>query len=416
MTFWKTSFWTSISAIAKLSSQFLVAKIIAVYAGAAAFGVIGQFQSFISLVQIVSGSIISSGVVKYVAEYHDNISLLKSFIQTACKFAFLTSIISGIFIACFSFYISDWVFQDNQYWWIIAVFGITLCGFTINQVFLSILNGLRQMLAYTAVSVISSILSIILIGGLSYYFKVKGALFGMIVAQIFLFPISYFFRKKAPVRLTFIKNKIDRSALSKLLKFSLMAVTSAIVIPITQMVIRSYVAACSSWVDVGYWQGLMKISDAYLMIITLAINTYVMPQYSRIVNNVHLKKEVFSVIRKLLPLTVLSASVIYLLRDKIVILLFSREFLSMQGLFFFQLLGDIVKIISWVIANVLVAKAKVKIYIASEVTFSASYLILSIVFFNYFSIKGLTIAFFANYLLYFSFIYAWFFNFIKHHD
>lgn len=413
MNFWKTSFWAAISTIAKLSSQFIAAKIIALFAGAAAFGIIGQFQSFVSLVQIVAGGIVSRGVTKYTSEYHDQPSIITSIVQTASKFVFLMSLLAGCLIASLSGLISQRIFQDQQYGWIIAVFGVTLFGFTLNQILLSVFNGLNQMRSYAALSIIGAIFSVILIGSLSYFFKVKGALLGIVSSQLCLFATNYFFIKSPAVNIKFFTASIDSIWLKKLLKFSIMAIISALVMPLIQMIIRSYVATHSSWVEVGYWQGVVKISDAYLMIITIIISTYALPKYSRINDKLALKKEVFSIIRKLLPVAVVFATCIYFFRHKIILLLFSTEFLPMQKLFLFQLLGDIVKIMSWVMANVLVAKAKVKMYAIFEVLFSTLYLVLSINFFKYFSLQGLSIAFFLNYVVYFFVILTWFMRFNK---
>ncbi|MCD8542820.1 MAG: O-antigen translocase, partial [Gammaproteobacteria bacterium] len=65
MTFWTTSFWAAIATVSRLTSQFVMAKLIALFAGPAAFGLIGQFQSFASMVQLGSGGIVNAGVVKY---------------------------------------------------------------------------------------------------------------------------------------------------------------------------------------------------------------------------------------------------------------------------------------------------------------------------------------------------------------
>jgi PST family polysaccharide transporter len=65
----------------------------------------------------------------------------------------------------------------------------------------------------------------------------------------------------------------------------------------------------------------------------------------------------------------------------------------MKSLFLFQLLGDVVKVGSWIVSNVLLAKAQIKSFIVLEIIFSLAYFVLSVVFFNVYGIRGLTIAF-----------------------
>ena len=71
--------------------------------------------------------------------------------------------------------------------------------------------------------------------------------------------------------------------------------------------------------------------------------------------------------------------------------------MPMMELFTWQLVGDIIKISSWLLAYLMLAKAMTKIYIVTEVLFSLSFIILSILFINSFGLVGVTYAFTANY-------------------
>ena len=121
MNFWKTSFWALIAAVTRLCSQFFIAKIIAVFAGTAAFGIFGQFISFVNLIQLGSGGAVSGGVTKYVSEYHNSKQQLITLIETAIKFAFYASLITGMLIAIFCIPLSSYIFQSYHYWWLLLV-------------------------------------------------------------------------------------------------------------------------------------------------------------------------------------------------------------------------------------------------------------------------------------------------------
>ncbi len=413
MMFWQTTYWTMISVVARLSSQFFVAKVIALFAGAAAFGVFGQFQSFVTIVQLFAGGFVSGGVTKYVAEYHDKPDVLRKLIQTAICFAFLCSLVTGFIIIIFSITLSTYIFHTSDYSWVLIVFGFTLFGYTLNQVFLSVFNGLNKMSMYAGISVAGAFFSMILICSLTYAFYTEGALLGLVLSQACLFLVGCLFIYKIPIQIKLLQSRIDSQMIKKLLTFSVMAIVSAISVPIVQILLRNYVSLHNGWIEVGYWQAMLRISDAYLMLITTIITTYALPKYSKIKNKVELKKEVFSLMTKLMPLTLLLAISIYLFRHKIIIILFSEKFIDMEQLFIFQLIGDVIKVGSWIIANVLLAKAKIKIYIFTELFFISSFYILSLLFFNLFGLIGLTMAFALNFGLYFVFILIWFMRYIK---
>jgi PST family polysaccharide transporter len=408
MNFAKTSFYAAIATTARLLSQFVVAKVIAVFGGATVFGVFGQFQSFISLTQLGSGSLVSTGVTKYVSEYHEDPVKLSRIIYTAIQFCIVSSFLTGLLIAAFAHLISQWLFKSTEYTWVIVVFGLTLFGYSLNQLFMSILNGLNEMKKYTMMAVVGAITSVVLIGGLTYIDNVKGAMFGLVLSQLCLFLVGILFIQKLPIMLRFSRVRFYKEELKKLCHFSIMPIVSVLCLPLAQIFLRSYVAGHSSWADVGYWQGVLKISDAYLMVLTTIINTYALPKYSKTTSDMALKNEVWVFLVKIMPIVTFFSLSIFLLKDEIILVLFSSKFLPMRPLFFYQLIGDVLKIASWCIANVFLAKAKVLVFSILEISFTVSYVVLSLAGFHYFGIRGLTMAFAANYLFYLLAVFVWF--------
>jgi PST family polysaccharide transporter len=80
----------------------------------------------------------------------------------------------------------------------------------------------------------------------------------------------------------------------------------------------------------------------------------------------------------------------------------------MSTLFKFQLIGDFFKIISWLIAYIMIAKSLTRIYVFTEILFSISYVLMSIFFFNQNGLLGLSFAYMLNYLFYFLYLLIFF--------
>lgn len=89
------------------------------------------------------------------------------------------------------------------------------------------------------------------------------------------------------------------------------------------------------------------------------------------------------------------------MRFFIIKLLFTQEFIIMEKLFFYQLLGDFFKMASWILAYLMVAKSMTKVFVITEIVFSFGYVILGYLCIHYFGIKGVSIAFAINYFIYF---------------
>jgi len=91
---------------------------------------------------------------------------------------------------------------------------------------------------------------------------------------------------------------------------------------------------------------------------------------------------------------------IWFLKDFIIHILFTPDFTGVRGLFAFQLIGDFLKIGSWILAYLMLAKAMTKTFIITEITFGANFVVLSYIFINRFGVVGATYAFALNYLIY----------------
>jgi PST family polysaccharide transporter len=94
------------------------------------------------------------------------------------------------------------------------------------------------------------------------------------------------------------------------------------------------------------------------------------------------------------------ALIIYLLRDLIIEILFSSDFLPMGELFAWQLTGDVIKIGSWVLAYVMLGRAMVKVFIITEISFSVIFVLLSWLLIDQFGLVGVAMAYAINYCCY----------------
>jgi PST family polysaccharide transporter len=71
----------------------------------------------------------------------------------------------------------------------------------------------------------------------------------------------------------------------------------------------------------------------------------------------------------------------------------------MRELFAWQLMGDVIKIGSWVLGYILVGRAMVKFFVLTEVFFSLSFYLLSWILVDLFGLKGVSMAYALNYIL-----------------
>ncbi|MDL9985129.1 O-antigen translocase [Providencia rettgeri] len=406
MTLIKTSLLSLIATFFKMLSGLVINKAVSVYIGPAGLAVIGQFQNFSQVVLIAAQGAINSGVVKYTAEYGQDSPKVPSLFSTALRISLISSIIVGFLLIIFSSFFSKKILDNIEYNFIFILFGFTVILFVLNGLLLSIINGLKEIRNYIKINIIQSLYSLFFTSLLIYFFGLKGALIALATNQSIIFFVTLFMlRKHTVVIWENFTSSFDKGISKKLFAFSAMALTSAIMVPTSQFIIRDYIATTQGLDQAGYWQGVWYISTTYLMIVTTALSTYYLPRLSEITTKKELKQEILQGYKILLPIVITCGLIIYLLRDFIISLLFSDSFTPMKPLFTWQIAGDIFKIASWLLAYVMLAKSMTKSFIITEIFFSLSFITFSYILIQNYGTIGATYAYFLNYLSYLLFMF-----------
>lgn len=398
----RTSLLSVISTFFRLVSALVINKAIATFIGPTGLALIGQFQNFTQIALVLAQGGINNGVVKYNAELiseNKDITILNS---TAIRISLLSSLFIGFLMAIFSNYLSDYIFNSPNYSYVFIVFGITIFFFVINQLLLSILNGLKEIRLFIGINISQSIYSLIFTSLAILTYGLVGALIAMVTNQSIIFiTVVWRLRKHPIIGLRLFNANYDKKIANKLFKYSVMALTSILTVPLTNFILRNYIGNVIGWSQAGYWQAIWYISSMYLMVITTALNIYYLPRLSEIKDKKEIKKELLNGYVLIIPFIVLLTLGIFFLKEYIVLILFNKDFYPMLELFKWQLVGDVIKISAWLLSYIMLAKAMTKEFIITEILFSMLFVIVSLIYINVFGLIGVTYGYATNYIIYF---------------
>ncbi|OGT37938.1 MAG: hypothetical protein A3F11_02905 [Gammaproteobacteria bacterium RIFCSPHIGHO2_12_FULL_37_14] len=401
MTLFKTTLWTGLSTLLKVISTYVLWKVIAVYTGPAGIAVMEQFQNFIQICRSFSCSL-NQGIIKYVAEYKND-DIKKSHIISSAFVAYcFMSIAVTIFLFASSSIISDKLFHSIAYVNTIRLLAISIILYTLNNLLLSILNGEFEIQKYVTCNITNTIFVFFVTVYLVIYYGIQGGLIGFVLNQsIALFLTVHLVVKCNWFKMSSYLQGLDLLSIKKLAKYAVISFVPILIVPISLIISRRYIANQLSWQDAGYWQGIMKLSDGYLIVMELMISVYFLPKLSGIKSFREFKYEVFSCYRLILPLAIIGSIFMFCFKKYIVTILYSVEFLPMLILFKYQLIGDIARIGTWLLASVMAAKAVIKILVATEIFFNITYIFITMIFVHYYGLLGTSIGFAINSILYF---------------
>ncbi|PKH55678.1 O-antigen flippase [Shewanella sp. Choline-02u-19] len=399
MNLLKTSFLTFIATAIKVLAGLVINKAVSIYIGPSGIALIGQFQNSSQIAMTVAQGGINTGVTKYTAQYGVKSDLLPKLWSTAARIVLCCSVGVGLFLIFGSKYISEYTLKTDEYSYVFITFGFTIIFFTINQLLLSILNGLKEIRTFIAINISQSIYALIFTTLLVALYGLDGALIALVTNQSIIFiTVLWRLRKHKLIIIKNFKQKFDNEQGKKLLSYSAIALTSACTVPVSLLFIRDYIGENLSWDAAGYWQSMWYISSMYLMVVTTALSTYYLPRLSEITSKVELRTELKNGYLIIIPIVIVLSFTIYLLREFIIWLLFTDDFKPMIELFKWQLIGDVVKVASWLSGFLLIARGAVKLTIFSEIFFSVTFCCLSVYFVNNYGLVGMSYAYVVNYM------------------
>lgn len=401
MTLIKTSLLNAIAVIVKMATLLGINKILAIYVGPAGYAALGQFQNVVQMITTFASGAINTGVTKYTAEYQDDEKKQHLVWRTAGTIALLGSLFSAVLIILFSQQLAIWFLKDAAYAGVFIWFAATLVLFAFNTLLLAILNGKKEIFRYVIANIAGSVFALAVTALLAIKLGLYGALIALVVYQSLSFFITLLLCSKTGwFKLRYIIGSIDKNSAFNLGKYTAMAFTSAACIPLSHILVRNHLGETLGWEAAGYWEAMWRLSAAYLMLITTTLSVYYLPRLSEIRDNLELKAEVIQGYRIILPVAAVFGLVIYLLRDFIISALFAADFMPMRELFAWQIVGDTLKIGSWILAFLMLGRALVGLFIITEVFFSTAFVIWTYIFTAQIGLEGVVLAHAINYLVY----------------
>lgn len=392
--------------ITRIVAGVLTSKAIAIFIGAEGLALIGNLRNFVSSVQSVAILGFYKGAVRYIAEYKENIVRLSKTISTVYYIGFVSSILMSLLCYFNADYINSVIFPNySNYAYVIKIFAIVLPFYSLNMFSFSIMNGFSKYKILIVINIIGQILGLSVALLLIYQKNIDGALISVAIAEslIFLITLVGIINRRSLTPHIQVKH-VSFSYFKRLSSYSVMALFSAVLLPLVALAIRSYIIDNIGYKDAGFWEAMTRISKYYLMLVSSLAALYFIPRFSEIDSVKIFRKEVFGFYKTIIPPLVLALVLIYLLRPYIVILVFSEEFQPVEDLFLWQLLGDFLKVLSLVIAYQFLAKKMFWHYIVTETFLIVILYITSIYFINMFGVKGAVIGHFVSYLMYYGVI------------
>lgn len=180
-------------------------------------------------------------------------------------------------------------------------------------------------------------------------------------------PVLTWFGYRNRLRIEKTSHTPTALCLRPLVGYLLIGAVSGVVAQTMQIAVRILMSDSFGDDVAGYWQASWRLSDAYLAVLAQTISMVLLPRYARCKTRQSLKRAVLEGLAWFSGGAMLLCLFVFVFADHLVLVLFSRDFVKATEFVRVQVIGDFLKIISWVLAYVMLAKGNIRAFVITEI-------------------------------------------------
>ena len=410
----KGTFYTVLNGIAqfvKAISSLIINKVIVVLLGSPALLFVGNLKSVFTILQQISGAGVYEGAVKYLSGEYKN---RQTFILQAC----LSLMLVGFFISTALYFILyDQILNllqlgendRNLIPWLTGGIVLSLLCFVFHTLMQSFFHGLKSYKIIVQSTLISALLTLGVSTALIYYTNKLGLVLSVFVPSVIMLLTYWFHIRKSWHFGQMLFGKPFRLFVFKpVLSFTLMSAVATMVFPSVLIVIRSLLVEHSGVELASYWEGYSRLSIFMSGLAISSISLYYLPKLVEANTGQEMLRVVFWGVKFLFVVAFPAMLLIFWFGNDIIPLLYASSFLETIFLLKWELLGTFLKLLSFTVSFIMIAKKLTIVFVLSELISGLLFLGLSMLFIDLYAVVGASIAFAGTYFLYLLWVVIYF--------
>lgn len=384
--------------------QIIKSKFVAVLLGPAGVGIMGLYQSGLQLIQQLSSMGLSQSAVRDVSEANGSNDLhrIAKTVTVVRKLVWVTGILGLVLVACFSPLLSKTSFGNYDYTIPFIILSITLLLDQLSAGQRVILQGLRRLKDLAKCSAFGVTFGLITSVPLYYWLGIEGIVPTIILNSLCSLLLSWFYSRRIKIEKVNVTPKQTLEQGKLMLVMGVSMSISGILSTIVAYAIRGYIQANGGVEQVGLYQAGFVIMTTYVGMVMNAIATDYYPRLAAINKDNQKCREAVSQQGEIGVMILAPMLTICLVFMPFVLnILYSDKFLAANEYISWACLGMMLRLASWVISTLFVAKAESKLFMIIELSANLYYLVFSLIGYKTMGLTGLGIAFAVQYFVYF---------------
>lgn len=367
-----------LSTAVKLAAGLVLFKYLAWQFGPSTFGLLTQVMGITAIFYLFAGGGITNGIIRNISATTSETER-RRWMSAGTTITVLSSIALAAVALMLALFGDRAIFGESGYRLVFVGIAAAqvLVGF--GNLALAYFSGIGDNRTFAAVQIVANILSLLLLIALTEGAGLGGAILGLILGPAAIGAVALWrFSRQVP-HYNIFHIVWNRPLLKDLLSYAAVMASSVAAVPLAQLLIRIDLSERLGWDVVGYWQAAAKISDANMQVIGVIIINYLLPQLSS-------QQDAASALRmlsrtgvRMLGLFIVLCGLIYAVRDYLILIIYSKQFLTAADLILPQLVGDTLKAATLLLYYYFMSRGRVLVVFVSELILGIAIYVLYLV-------------------------------------
>ena len=377
-------------------------KLVALWIGPVGIGLFGLFNNALEMISTGTNLGIRSSSVRDISQAlaGQDRSLVSRMIAVVRKWSLWLGLAGALLTLVMAPLLSQLTFGDGTHIWGFVALSVAVLLQALTNGEYAVLQGTARLKRLASVTLWGTIVGLAVSIPLFYLLRERSILPSIIAYALALATFAWLFRDRE-----YPAAHVDRRETFDMGK-GFVRLGIYMTLGNFASILASY--AFNAWLNVhagteqvGFYQAGYTLINKYTGLILTALGMEYYPRLSQVADSrIRLRAFVSQEINVSLAVMAPVVALFILLRELVVWILYTPEFNVILTFVSWGMIGTVLRTLSWCLAFTILAKGDGKTYLWTEVASAIINLVLNIVFYRWWGLTGLGVAFLVSYLLY----------------
>ena len=349
--------------------QIVRTKIIAVLLGPTGVGVAGLYTSTLELVQKAIGLGLDFSAVRDVAQAagtNDQQRIGRT-VTTLRRWVWFTGLLGLFVLLLFREQFSQYAFKSDDYSYDFMLLALVPLFTALSGGQLALLRGIRRIGDMARAGILGATAGLFITVPFYWFMGVRGIVPAMILTALAQLALSWLFARRVKIKSISVTLRETVTGGAGMIRLGLFTVITGLATTGTMYYIRIFISGKLGVDGVGQFQAAWNLSAIYVTLVLNAMAADYFPRLSEVNRD---NARVCQLVNEQTEIALLLAGPLIIgmicFMDVVVTLFYSNRFGQSINILLWQTMGNLLKVISWPMGFVMLAKGKGGYFIFTE--------------------------------------------------